>query len=131
MANKPPNSKTFRQSGNIRIAAGGFILLLTPVLIIFGRAQLRGELDDPALFGVMTFFFLPFYVGAWWLLWQFNGRFILTSQSIILKQLGRTTEIQYTDIIQLEERNQPAPHLRLRTRHNQKLIILYQTERFS
>ncbi len=131
MANKPPNSKTFRQSGNIKIVAGGFILLLTPVLIIFGRAQLRGELDDPALFGVMTLFFLPFYVGAWWLLWQFNGRFILTSQSIILKQLGRITEIAYADIIQLEERNQPAPHLRLRTHRNQKLIILYQTERFS
>lgn len=111
--------------------AGVFILLLTPVLIIFGRAQLRGELDDPALFGVMMLFFLPFYVGALWLLWQFNGRFILTPHAIILKQLGRTTEIAYADIIQLEERSQLAPHLRLRTQQNQKLIILYQTERFS
>ncbi len=131
MANKPSNSKTFRQSGNIKIVAGVFILLLTPVLIVFGRAQLRGELDDPALFGVMMLFFLPFYVGSWWLLWQFNGRFHLTPHAIILKQLGRTTEIAYADIIQLEERNQPAPHLRLRTHQNQKLIILYQTERFS
>ena len=131
MANRPSNSKTFRQSGNIKIVAGCFILLLTPIFILLGRAQWRGQLDDPALFAVMMLFFLPFYVGSWWLLWQFNGRFHLTPQSIILKQLGRTTEIEYADIIQLEERNQPAPHLRLRSHQNQKLIILYQTERFS
>lgn len=124
-------NKTYKQSPGVQLIAVLFILLVTPIFIIFGQAYQAGELDDPALFGLMALFFLPFYVGSWWLLWAFNGRFHLTDDAITLKQVGRETEIPYSDIIRIEERSQPAPHLRVQSRLGDKIIILYQTERFS
>lgn len=131
MANLSTQNKTFRQSTAVQIAAGSFILMLTPICIIFWGAYQKGELDDPLLFGLLMLLFSPFYVVACVILWRFNGRFLLTDHAIILKQLGRTTKIAYSDILDIEERSQLAPHLRLHTKQNKTLLILFQTERFS
>jgi len=37
----------------------------------------------------------------------------------------------YSDIIRIEERSQPAPHLRVQSRQGHKMIILYQMAQFS
>ena len=132
MTNPPIQAKTYRQSTAVQFASGTYILLLTPICIVFWDAYQKGQLNDPLQFALLVLMFFPFYVVAWVMLWRFNGRFHLTNDAIILKQLGRTTEIAYTDIINMEEHSQlGAPYLRLRTHQNKTLIILFQTEHFS
>jgi hypothetical protein len=83
-------NKTYRQSTAVQIVAGTFILLLTPICIVFWDAYQKGELDDPLLFALLMLIFSPFYGVACVILWRFNGCFHLTNHAIILKQLGRS-----------------------------------------
>jgi len=86
----------------------------TPVILIFLVELSKGRVEDPSSYIFIPLLFLPFYIGACWVLWHFRGEFILTDEGITLKQFGRQTCLPYQDILSIEERDsQFLPYLLL------------------
>jgi hypothetical protein len=87
--------------------------------------------EDPSSFIFIPLLFLPFYIGACWILWHFRGEFVLSDEGIMLKQFGRDTFLRYQDIFSIEERDsQFLPYLLLVT-SEASLTISFKVNNFT
>lgn len=124
-------NQTYRQPMMIRIAAWGYILLATPIFVILFVSYWQGTSTDTSAYIGIPILFMPFYIGAWWLVWHFRGKYILKDDGILLQQLGRQTFLRYQDIHTIAERgNQIVPALFLGT-NERSLSISFQVDQFS
>ena len=106
--------KTYHQPREIKLVAWLYLALSTPTILIFLVELSRGRVENPSSYIFIPFLFLPFYIGACWILWHFRGEFILTDKGIMLKQLGRQSFLRYQDIFSIDERDsQFLPYLLL------------------
>lgn len=106
--------KVYRQPREIKLVAWIYLVLTTPVILIFLVELSQGRVEDPSSYILIPLLFLPFYIGACWVLWHFRGEFILTDEGIMLKQFGKQTFLRYQDISAMEERDsQFLPYLLL------------------
>ena len=106
--------KVYRQPCEIKLVAWAYLALATPVIFIFIIELSQGRVEDPSSYIFIPLLFLPFYIGACWVLWHFRGEFILIDEGIMLKQFGRQTFLRYQDISSMEERDsQFLPYLLL------------------
>ena len=106
--------KTYHQPREIKLVAWLYLALSTPAILIFLVELSRGRVENPSSYIFIPLLFLPFYIGACWILWHFRGEFILTNEGIMLKQFGRQTFLRFQDIFSIEERgSQFLPYLLL------------------
>ncbi len=124
--------KTYAQPRMIKVAAWLFLALTTPVFIVLFCEFSQGRVADKSAVILIPLLFMPFYIGALWILWHLRGKFILTNEGITLSQLGRETFLRYSDIYALEERDSQLfmPYLLLLT-DDARLTISFQTDNFS
>jgi len=123
--------RAYRQPREIKIVAWLYLALATPVIFIFLIELSQGRVEDPSSFIFIPLLFLPFYIGACWLLWHFRGEFVLSEDGITLKQFGRDTFLRYQDIFSIEERDsQFLPYLLLVT-SEASLIISFKVNNFT
>jgi len=124
-------NKTYRQPLLIKIAAWGYILLATPIFVILLISYWQGTSNDTSAYIGIPVLFMPFYIGAWWLVWHFRGKFILTNDGILLQQLSKETFLRYQDIHTIAERDSLLlPYLLLGTNEH-SLSISFQVDKFS
>jgi len=124
-------NKTYRQPIAIKIVAWCYIALATPIFLVLVGSFWQGKIDDVSILIGIPLLFMPFYIGAWWLLWKFGGQFTLTDEGIVLIQLGRQTLVRYQDIHAIQERDsQLLPYLLLITPET-SLAISFKVEHFS
>jgi len=108
--------RIYRQPREIKLVAWIYLALTTPVILILLIEFSQGRIEDPSSFIFIPLLFLPFYVGACWILWHFRGEFVLSDDGITLKQFGRDTFLRYQDVFSIEERDsQFLPYLLLVT----------------
>ena len=123
--------KTYRQPRAIKMVAWLYVALATPVFLVLFWEFSQGRIEDRFTIIFVPLLFLPFYIGAWWLLWYFRGHFVLTAEGITLAQLGERTFLRYQDIISIEERDsQLLPYLLLAA-PEASLSIPFKVDNFS
>ena len=123
--------KVYRQPREIKLVAWVYLALATPVILIFIIELSQGRVEDPSSYIFIPLLFLPFYIGACWVLWYFRGEFILTDEGIMLKQFGRQTFLRYQDISSMEERDsQFLPYLLL-VSSDTSMTIPFKTNNFT
>lgn len=123
--------KIYGQPRMIKIPAWIFLALTMPIFVILFYEFSQGRVEDKAVI-LIPLLFMPFCIGAIWVLWHFRGKFILTNEGITLSQLGKETFLRYSDIYAIEERDSQLfmPYLLLLT-DDARLTISFQTDNFS
>jgi len=123
--------KTYRQPSMIKVVAWIFLALTTPIFVILFYEFSQGRVEDKSAIILIPLLFMPFYIGALWILWHFRGKFILTREGISLSQFGKETFLRYQDIYTIEERDsQFIPYLLL-VAPEASLKISFKTDSFS
>ena len=123
--------KEYHQPREIKLAAWLFLMLATPVFVMLFWEYLHGRIKDQSAIMLIPLLFMPFYIGAIWLLWHFRGKFILKPDGILLQQFGKDTFLRFLDIQRIEERDsQLLPYLLLTT-PTQRLKISFKVDNFS
>jgi len=123
--------RTYRQPRAIKLVAWLYIALATPTFLMLFWEFSQGRVEDRAAIVFIPLLFMPFYLGAVWLLWRFRGHFVLTNEGITLAQLGKQTFLRYHDIFSIEERDsQLLPYLLLVTPET-SLSISFKVDNFS
>ena len=64
----------FRQPREIKLAAWLYLMLATPIFFILFWEGIHGRVEDKSALILIPLLFLPFYLGAIWLLWYFRGK---------------------------------------------------------
>ena len=124
--------KTYRQPAMIKVVAWVYLVLATLIFIVLFYEFSQGRVEDKSAVILIPLLFMPFYLGALWILWHFRGKFILTKDGITLSQLGKETFLRYSDIHTIEERDSQLfiPYLLLLT-DDARLTISFQADNFS
>ena len=116
----------------IKVVAWIFLALTLPIFVILFYEFSQGRVEDKSAVILIPLLFMPFCIGAIWILWHLRGEFILTKDGITLSQFGKETFLRYSDIYALEERDSQLfmPYLLLLT-NDARLTISFQTDDFS
>lgn len=123
--------KEYRQPWEIRLVAWIYLALATPAFVVLFWEFSQGRVEDKSAIIFIPLLFMPFYIGAIWLLWHFRGKFVLSNEGIMLQQFGKQTFLRYQDIFSIEERDsQLIPYLLLVT-PEASLSISFKVSHFS
>ena len=123
--------RIYRQPRNIKLVAWLYLALTTPVFFVLAWEFSQASVEDKSAYIFIPLLFLPFYLGACWVLWRFRGYFVLTDDGITLKQSWGQTFLRYQDISSFDERDsQFLPYLLLVT-PEESLSISFKVDNFS
>ena len=84
-------NKNYRQPRLIKIVAWIFFALTTPVFLVLFWEYSQGRTTDKSAVVIIPLLFLPFYIGAFWLLWHFRGQFVLSNEGVTHRLLAILT----------------------------------------